>query len=140
MQLPLNVSPVAASVIGIERQGIHLVLSLACLALVGATLALVILACSSASTRLRQSRGTVGKIEVILFFSCECAVASHFVRCLHNMPYFLWFVNSFPNEFFHIREFGWRLVKGGDGSWLPDQFFGPVSTTIGATNGTSSKR
>jgi hypothetical protein len=30
LQLPLNVSPVSASFIGFERQGIHLVLSLAC--------------------------------------------------------------------------------------------------------------
>ena len=31
MQLPLNVSPVSASVIGLQRRGIHLVLFLACL-------------------------------------------------------------------------------------------------------------
>ena len=31
MQLPLNVSPVSASFIGLQRLGIHLVLSLACL-------------------------------------------------------------------------------------------------------------
>ena len=30
MQLPLNVSPVSASFIGLQRRGIHLVLSLAC--------------------------------------------------------------------------------------------------------------
>src|SRR5713226_7555193 len=30
MQLPLNVSPVSASFIGLQRLGIHLVLSLAC--------------------------------------------------------------------------------------------------------------
>jgi hypothetical protein len=30
MQLPLNVSPVSASFIGLQRQGIHLVLCLAC--------------------------------------------------------------------------------------------------------------
>ena len=30
MQLPLNVSPVSASFIGMQRQGIHLVLCLAC--------------------------------------------------------------------------------------------------------------
>ena len=30
MQLPLNVSPVSASFIGLERLGIHLVLCLAC--------------------------------------------------------------------------------------------------------------
>jgi hypothetical protein len=33
MQLPLNVSPVSASFIGIQRQGIHLVLCVACLLL-----------------------------------------------------------------------------------------------------------
>ena len=33
MQLPLNVSPVSASFIGLQRQGIHLVLSVACSAL-----------------------------------------------------------------------------------------------------------
>jgi hypothetical protein len=33
MQLPLNVSPVSASFFGLQRQGIHLVLSSACLLL-----------------------------------------------------------------------------------------------------------
>ena len=34
MQLPLNVSPVSASFFGLQRLGIHLVLSLACALLV----------------------------------------------------------------------------------------------------------
>ena len=48
MQLPLNVSPVSASFIGQERQGIHLVRCVACSYLL----------CSSASLSL------FGKIEV----------------------------------------------------------------------------
>jgi hypothetical protein len=39
MQLPLNVSPVSASFIGLQRLGIHLVLSLACAPLLASLLA-----------------------------------------------------------------------------------------------------
>jgi hypothetical protein len=38
MQLPLNVSPVSASFFGLQRLGIHLVLSLACVSLVSRSL------------------------------------------------------------------------------------------------------
>jgi hypothetical protein len=39
MQLPLNVSPVSASFFGLMRQGIHLVLCVACSLLVGMEIA-----------------------------------------------------------------------------------------------------
>ena len=62
MQLPLNVSPVSASFIGLQRLGILLVLSLACLTFArGNTLA------SSSVSRFLLS--ALGKIEVIMFYS-----------------------------------------------------------------------
>jgi hypothetical protein len=42
MQLPLNVSPVSASFIGLQRQGIHLVLSVACSHLLLSTIVLAV--------------------------------------------------------------------------------------------------
>ncbi len=80
MQLPLNVSPVSASFIGLQRLGIHLVLSLACLPTVVRSLLHTRL--SRASRRLvckhpLQARSVslvfsfsaLGKIEVILIYS-----------------------------------------------------------------------
>ena len=50
MQLPLNVSPVSASFIGLQRQGI---------------LPVLFFACSS------HSFSALGSIEVIMLFNCE---------------------------------------------------------------------
>ena len=45
MQLPLNVSPVSASFVGLQHRGIHLVLSLACLTIRSLTTPHTLLAC-----------------------------------------------------------------------------------------------
>ena len=75
MQLPLNVSPVSASFIGLQRLGIHLVLSLACW-LVGLCRqrASVLRAHSARFKLLCLSLvlcllSALGKIEVILSYS-----------------------------------------------------------------------
>jgi hypothetical protein len=60
MQLPLNVSPVSASVIGLVRLGILRVLSGACAVLPAARAA-----------RCASSSSCLGKIEVIMLFNCE---------------------------------------------------------------------
>jgi hypothetical protein len=62
MQLPLNVSPVSASFIGLQRLGILLVLCLACLTSAQSNT----LASSSVSRWLLSA---LGKIEVIMFYS-----------------------------------------------------------------------
>ncbi len=63
MQLPLNVSPVSASFVGLQRLGIHLVLLFACAPL------------SLRSSRLlclfSRSLLALGKIEVIMLFDCS---------------------------------------------------------------------
>ena len=56
MQLPLNVSPVSASFIGLQRRGIHLVLCLTC--------SFYVFLCFFS---------VLSKIEVRIRFSCECA-------------------------------------------------------------------
>ena len=56
MQLPLNVSPVSASFIGLQRLGIHLVLSLACAPLL--TLRFYLLAPHLSSATLLHSRSS----------------------------------------------------------------------------------
>jgi hypothetical protein len=50
MQLPLNVSPVSASFIGLQRLGIHLVLSLACMCIAPLARARALLAAQAATT------------------------------------------------------------------------------------------
>jgi hypothetical protein len=84
MQLPLNVSPVSASFIGLQRLGIHLVLCLACLATVQQhtrSLARGIPATSSLARSLAHTHvqaplslsvlglSALGKIEVIILYS-----------------------------------------------------------------------
>src|SRR5437016_4060156 len=87
MQLPLNVSPVSASFIGLQRRGIHLVLSCACAKPsmwlthphihAGSVpnplppLLLPLLPPLGHSLLIR-SRLALGKIEVIMSFSCKC--------------------------------------------------------------------
>ncbi len=73
MQLPLNVSPVSASFIGLQRLGIHLVLSLACTPLLTPRFSLLPphLSSSHACTRipllvLVLFSSCLGKIEVII--------------------------------------------------------------------------
>ena len=69
MQLPLNVSPVSASFIGLQRRGIHLVLSRACLT-----------ACSLTTphTLKRISRGFARKqhIQAPLFSLSSCLLSA----------------------------------------------------------------
>ena len=77
MQLPLNVSPVSASFIGLQRQGIHRVLCCACAA------CCVSVRCSSlsSSTCILRARAlplllvlALGKIEVIVIYFCNAVV------------------------------------------------------------------
>ena len=63
MQLPLNVSPVSASFVGLQRLGIHLVLSYACLLLTASLFS----GCPLFS--LFFSFSALGKIEVIILYS-----------------------------------------------------------------------
>src|SRR5689334_5073160 len=75
MQLPLNVSPVSASFIGRQRQGIHLVLCLACsflclLCLHVHTFIWVIIATTSTRDKAHLRFGT---IEERFMFSCSSA-------------------------------------------------------------------
>src|ERR1700738_1646397 len=62
MQLPLNVSPVSASFIGLMRHGIHLVVSLACLPALHERAARVALLFALASVSLNSL--ALGTIEV----------------------------------------------------------------------------
>ena len=64
MQLPLNVSPVSASFIGLQRLGIHLVLSLACAPLLTSLLA------SSAHLSSSHAFTRVPLLVLVLFSSC----------------------------------------------------------------------
>jgi hypothetical protein len=87
MQLPLHVSPVSASFIGLQRLGILPVLSLARLPASSAvsTSPLLVLVSSSA----------LGKIDVIIRMrlSMYC-----FAKCPGIMPYFARLVNSFLEQ------------------------------------------
>ncbi len=79
MQLPLNVSPVSASFFGLQRLGIHLVLSLACASLAPRSLPPLLVTRTPARSSSRHTRTCVplllsslssclGNIEVIMLF------------------------------------------------------------------------
>ena len=86
MQLPLNVSPVSASFVGLQRLGIPRVLFLACVAHMRS--AVFSVAC-------------LGKIEVIILHSVVNVLN---FWCPGNMPHFSGLVNSFLNQFKSMRS------------------------------------
>jgi hypothetical protein len=110
MQLPLNVSPVSASVISRQRQGIHLVLCLACSQI-------VVSSSDRAPSPARRSRSSaslllpiaLSKIEVIMLLqllvyvcSASRAVPAYYAtlctRCQHLFVAILWMREKLVNS------------------------------------------
>ena len=71
MQLPLNVSPVSASFVGLQRRGIHLVLSLACFYCLHAHVLFTSRHAHAPSSSVLSLFlfSALGKIEVIILYS-----------------------------------------------------------------------
>jgi hypothetical protein len=117
VQLPLNVSPVAASFFSLQRQGIHHVLCLACCL----AYALLFVISSWRILLLQLVFGRlllpIGKIEVILFLQLLVYYTPLFARRLHNMPYFFWLVKLFFSQVSQIGRNCWKKYQKGRVVW-----------------------